>query len=90
MCNALDFILLMHISQEQREPYEGTLNNHQWQHQGEKTKGGGDKQSNEGVRNIYEGAGACPGDILRSRIPEMPFTAFWGLILQNSEDYKTS
>ena len=41
MCNALDFILLMHISQEQREPYEGTLNNHQWQHQGEKTKGGG-------------------------------------------------
>ena len=31
-----------------------------------------------------------PGKSLRSRVPEMPFPAFWGVILQNSEDYKTS
>ena len=34
--------------------------------------------------------GPCPGNILRSRVPEMPFPAFWGVILQNSEDHKTS
>ena len=30
------------------------------------------------------------GEILRSRVPEMPFPAFWGVSLQHSEDYKTS
>jgi hypothetical protein len=29
-----------------------------------------------------------PGKILKSRVPEMRFQAFWGEILQNSEDYK--
>ena len=28
--------------------------------------------------------------ILKSRVSKMPFPAFWGKILQNSEDYRTS
>ena len=31
------------------------------------------------------GSGAWPGNILISGVPEMPFPAFWGVILQNSE-----
>ena len=27
--------------------------------------------------------------ILKSRVSKMPFPAFWGKILQNSEDYRT-
>ena len=35
--------------------------------------------------------GACsPGKILKYRVPEMPFPAFWGETLENSEAYKTS
>ena len=60
MCNALDFILLMHISQEQREPYEGTLNNHQWQHQGEKTKGGGTNRATKAGETSTRGPGHAP------------------------------
>ena len=37
-----------------------------------------------------EGLGACsPGKILKFRASETPFRAFWGEILQNSEDYIT-
>ena len=41
----------------------------------------GDKPSNQSVRNIRS---------MPSRVPELPFSAFWKVILQNYEDYKTS
>ena len=36
------------------------------------------------------GVGYAPQEILRSEVSEIPPRAFWGLILHNSEDYKTS
>ena len=37
------------------------------------------------------GPGACSrGKILKYRVPEMPFPAFWGETLENSEAYKSS
>ena len=48
---------------------------------------GSDKSSNEIARNVY---GVFLREILSSRVPEMTFSAFWGVILQNSENYKTS
>ena len=48
-------------------------------------------QTEEGRREKYLCvSGHAPGKILSSRISEMPFPAFWGIILQNCEDYKTS
>jgi hypothetical protein len=49
--------------------------------------GGGDNLSGEGAKNLG-GPGKCSrGKILKFRGYEMPFRAFWGEILQNSEDY---
>ena len=42
-------------------------------------------------RNLYGvPGGMLPWNILNSRVSEMPFPAFWGNILQNSEGRKTS
>ena len=47
----------------------------------------GDKLSAKSANNL-EGPGAwSPGKILKFRGYEMPFRAFWGEILENSEDY---
>ena len=52
---------------------------HQWRSQGLESGGGG---------GLWGGPGACtPGKILKFRASETPFRAFWGEILQNSEDY---
>ena len=48
---------------------------------------GGGQVEPEGA-NTLAGPGACfPGKILKFRASETPFRAFWGEILQNSEDY---
>ena len=50
---------------------------------------GGQIEQRMGEEHL-RGSGAYTGRCLRSRVPEMPFPAFRGIILQNSEDYKTS
>ena len=37
-----------------------------------------DKPSNKGTKNIQVHRGQAPRNILRSRVPEIPFSAFWG------------
>ena len=63
------------------------MSNEQWCSQGLQSGGGGqvERQRREHCR---EGLGACsPGKILKFRASETPFRAFWGEILQNSDDY---
>ena len=40
--------------------------------------------------SVWGDQGACPRKILKSRVSEMPFPAFWGKILHNSEGLKKS
>ena len=51
---------------------------------------GGGQMEQQRREEHLRGCGACPGNILRSGVHEMPFPAFWGVISQNSEDYETS
>ena len=43
------------------------------------------------ARETCRGSGGkLPGNILKYGVPDMPFPAFWGETLENSEAYKTS
>ena len=52
--------------------------------------GGGGQMEQQRREEDLRGSGACAGNILGSGVHEMPFPAFWGVILQNSEDHRTS
>jgi hypothetical protein len=57
----------------------------QWRSQGLESEG--DKLSAKGAKNLGGSGGMPPGKISKFRAYETPFCAFWGEILQNSEDY---
>ena len=65
------------------------VNQNQWRRHGEKT-GGETKRGTKARKTSRRVRGMPPGTILSSRVSEMPFPAFWGVMLQTSEDYKTS